>query len=368
MVVFKDLTLREGSQVPGLIIGDDAGRAVLEALADLGVECVELAFPRASPRAGWYRHADELGLRTAALARAVEADVEAALAVAPDEVEVMMNSSAIQLEHALGKSATEAESLLVENVERVVDSGVDAGVTLMDAMRAETATLHALARAAVEAGATCITLADTTGSGTPRGVAETVEGVVDAVDGEATVAIHTHDDKGVATANAAVAIDAGAERVDATVAGVGERAGNAPLEEVAVLLAEDDEPIDLDRGDLIPACRRVADALGLDVSPDKPILGDRVYQHESGMHTAAMLVEPATFEPFDPTTYGGTRDLRFGEGTGRGAVRRLLSRVGEEPTDEAVEAALETLRAAAADAGEPLSLVQALDVLREAAE
>lgn len=354
MVEFKDLTLREGSQVPALDITESAGRDVLDELASLRIDCVEVSFPRAHSRESWYRHADALGLRTSALARATASDVDAALAVNPDEVEVIMTSSDVQLEHALGKSREEARAALVENVNRTLDAGVDAGATLMDAIRADNGFLIICARAAVDAGASHVTLADTTGAGTPEMVRETVAAIVDAVGADANIALHTHDDLGVSTANAATGVAAGATRVDATVGGIGERAGNAPLEEVAVLLAERGDDVELNRDELVPICRRIHEHLGVDVPPGKSVLGERAYRHESGIHTAAMLCDPSTYEAFDPATYGGQRKLLFGADTGRGAVRALLSDCGVEPTDDVVSSALDAIRDAAAETGDPL--------------
>lgn len=365
MISFKDLTLREGSQVPGMEITKQQGREVLGDLAQLEVDRVEVSFPRAHPRESWYRRADDLGLRTAALARAVPADVEAALAVDPDEIEVMINSSDVQLEHALGMSREEARDRLVSTVKLALDSDVPVGVTLMDAMRADANYLAETARAAVDAGASHVTLADTTGAAFPEIVAETVSAVVEAVGDEAAVGVHTHDDMGVATANAAVGVAAGATRVDATVAGIGERAGNAPIEEVAVLLAErgDGPAIDLDG--LVPTCRRVCERLDVSIPPGKSVIGEHAYRHESGMHTAAMLREPRTYEPFDPSTYGGSRELLFGGDTGRGAVRALLREVDVEPTDERVSEIQAALTRAASEKGEPLDEAEARQIVTE---
>lgn len=364
MTEFKDLTLREGSQIPGLDISEETGLRVLDELAVLDVPCVEVSFPRASPHESWYRRADDLGLRTAALARSTPADVDAALSVTPDEIELLVPGSDVQLEYALGTSREEARRLLVEHVERALDGGVDVGVTLMDAMRADDEFLTACARAAVDAGATHVTLADTTGSGTPERVRETVDAIVEAVGGEA-VTIHPHDDMGTATANAAIGVSAGATSVDATVGGIGERAGNAPLEEVAVLLAErGDEPA-LALEELVPACRRVHELLGLDVPPEKPIVGERVYRHESGLHTAAMLREHSTYEAFDPHDYGGRRELLFGTNTGQGAVRALLADSGIEPTDERTSDALDAIHAAAVAKGELLDETEARELVQD---
>lgn len=365
MVGFKDLTLREGVQVPGLQISEKTGKEVLERLAALDIGRVEVSFPRAHPRESWFRHADDLGLRTAALARAVHGDIDAALGVAPDEIEVIVTSSNVQLEHALGKSQAEAREMIVSNVERALDGGVDAGVTLMDAMRAEHEFLADTARAAVDAGAKHVTLADTTGAGTPETTSRVVTAVAEAVGDDASIAVHTHDDMGVATANAAAGVAAGATAVDATVGGIGERAGNAPLEEVAVLLSERGAEPEIALDGVVPACRHVYELLGVDIPPGKPIIGDRAYRHESGMHTAAMLAEPSTYEAFPPAKYGGQRALLFGGDTGRGAVRALLEAAGVEPTDEMVADCLAALKDAAAENGGPLSHDEARHVISD---
>lgn len=360
-IAFKDLTLREGQQVPGLDISEEAGKRVLEALADSEVGCVEVAFPRARKRASWFRHADDLGLRTAALARAVPADVDAALTVDPDEVEVIVTASDVQLEHALGKTREEAMDLLEENLERALD-GADAGATLMDAVRADNDFLQRGARLVEEIGGKHVTLADTTGSGTPHDIRETVAAVREAVDID--IAVHTHDDLGVAAANSIAGVDAGADSVDATVGGIGERVGNAPMEEVAVLLRQRGERPALATGELVPACRRVYDALDIAVPENKPVLGDRAYRHESGMHTAAMLRDPTTYEPFDPADYGGRRELLFGEGTGRGAARALLREAGIDATDETVATALDVIGEQAAEKGAPLTQEEAIEAIQ----
>lgn len=355
MVAFKDLTLREGAQVPGLQISETAGRRVLTQLAELNIGRVEVAFPRAQPRESWFRHTDDLGLRTAALARALPKDIDAALKVDPDEIEVIITTSDVQLEYALGKSKDEARDLLVSNVERAIDGGVDAGVTLMDAMRADNEYLAETAHAASEAGAKHVTLADTTGAGTPSIVSETVTTVIDSVANDVAIAIHTHDDMGVATANAVAGVDAGASAVDATVGGIGERAGNAPLEEVAILLAERGDTPELALDELVPACRAVHESLGVDIPPGKPVIGNRAYRHESGMHTAAMLNEPSTYEPFNPAKYGGDRELLFGEDTGRGAVRALLKDAAIKPTPDRVDETLAAIRGKATEKNGPLT-------------
>lgn len=363
-VEFTDLTLREGPQSPGFELDEQTGKEVLTNLAELGVDWVEIAFPRAEKRESLFRHADRLGLRTVALARAVEADLDAALAVNPDAVEIDVVASDVQLEHALGKSRAESRELLEQSVEYVTGRGVDAGVTLMDAIRADNAFLRELARSVADVGGKHVTIADTVGCGWPNRVAQTVGAIADEVGGEIDIAIHTHDDMGVAAANALAGVEAGATMVDATVAGVGERAGNAPLEEVAVLLSESGAgKTALNVGNVIRICQKIAEALELDLPETKPLLGPHVFSHESGMHTAAMLREPSTYEPFDPGRYGSSRELLFGSGTGRGSARELLRKLDIEPTDQAVAEALQKIEDAAEREGRPLRQREALEYL-----
>lgn len=368
MTGLKDVTLREGAQVPGLDIGDEQGRAVIEALAALGIDRVELSFPRATPRESWYRAAERHGLQTAALARSIPADVEAALAVEPDEIEIIITTSEVQLEHALGQSPQTAATMMHDAVELAADGGVRVGVTLMDAIRADEEILDRYAETAVEAGASHVTVADTTGVGDPSSVAETVRGVVETVGHEAGVTIHPHDDMDVGAANAKAGVEAGADSVDATVGGLGERAGNAPLEAVAVLLAEHGDPFDIDHETLTPVCRRIHEILDVPLDPTTPVIGEAVHRHESGLHTAAMLRDPAAYEGFDPTRYGANRHLLFGRGTGSGAVRAMLADAGIEPTDDRVTRALGAIHDAATDRDEPLSEQVARDIVHESVE
>lgn len=368
MTGLKDVTLREGAQMPGLDISDEQGRAVIEALASLGVERVELSFPRATPRESWHRAAERHGLETAALARSIPADVEAALAVEPDEIEIIITTSAVQLEHALGESREAAETMMCEAVELAADGGVRVGVTLMDAIRADRDVLDSYAETAAVAGASHVTVADTTGAGDPSSVAETVRGVVETVGHGVDVTIHPHDDMDVGAANAKAGVEAGADSVDATVGGLGERAGNAPLEVVAVLLAEHGDPFDIDHEQLTPVCRRVHELLDVPLDPTTPVIGEAVHRHESGLHTAAMLRDPTAYEGFDPTRYGADRHLLFGHGTGSGAVRAMLADAGIEPTDDTIARALDAIQEAATDRGEPLAEQEAREIVHEHVE
>jgi isopropylmalate/homocitrate/citramalate synthase len=244
-------------------------------------------------------------------------------------------------------------SMLGEAVDYVQDHGVPVHVTLADAFRTEHD--HLVEIIETLPNVAFVSLADSVGARTPA----TVQAYLDGLDGHVDfdrLGVHFHDDMGCATANALAAYHAGVGKADVSVAGLGERAGNSALEEVAVACTVDHgDDLGLDSGELVPVCRGVLDTLGEAYGERKAVLGAKVAEHESGIHTAAMLSDPATLEPFAPDLFGGQRRLVFGKPTGGGSARHLLRRAGIEPDEETVTAYLDALAAAG-----PLDLDDAL--------
>ncbi|WP_129115690.1 LeuA family protein [Halegenticoccus tardaugens] len=338
-----DVTLREGDQMPGRSYSVEQKAEAGLALDRLGVDFVEAGFPATGEkdRRAVAELADAAEADVAAIARAVPADVEAALEAEADVISVFGPVSSLQLEHALGKTREEMLDAMRDAVDLAHSGGARVHLSLVDAFRTER-------RYVVDAcerfsDAEYVVLADTVGVRTPRSVASTLAALGESVD-LGRVGVHFHQDLGVATANVLAAYEAGAGKADVSVASLGERAGNAALEEVVVAgTIEHGESFGVDAARLVPACREVLSALGERVDARKPILGREVAEHESGIHTAAMLGEPGVFEPFDPADFGGERRLVFGAGTGRGGARGLLERAGFEPTDRRVESLLSAL-------------------------
>ncbi|MFC5969899.1 LeuA family protein [Halomarina salina] len=334
-----DLTLREGEQRPGRDYSVDQKVAVARDLDDLGVPLVQLGFPVGDLDVKAVTERLALDARTVGIARAIPGDVEAAVEAGVDVVDVFAPTSDRQRERLLGATPEEARESIEEACDVARDAGVAVHFSAMDGFRTDPETLN---RITADLDAEYVTLADTVGARTPSGVVSTL----DELDRDpADLGVHFHDDLGVATANALAAVEWGVEKVDASVGGVGERAGNTSLEQfVAAAVAEPGTPdpgVDLDR--LIPTCERVLDRLDESVPESRPLLGSEVFSHESGLHTAAMLDDPATFEPFDPARFGGERHLVFGAASGRGAARGLLARADREVTDERVAALLDVL-------------------------
>lgn len=352
-----DLTLREGEQRPGVRYSVEGKIEAVRELDSLGVDYVQIGFPVADGRTAEICDSVDLTASTTGIARAVPSDVNAAIEAGVDIVDLFAPTSDRQIEHVLGTDREALSKTVAETADIAHDHGVEVHFSAMDGFRTEPSALDDLF-ATVDAQ--LYTIADTVGSRTPAGVIDFLE----ALETERSrIGVHFHDDLGVGTANALAAARLGVGKVDVSVAGLGERAGNAALEEFVAAAAVGDEPFDvtIDRERLLPVAHRVLDALDEDVEPGKPLLGTEVFAHESGLHTAAMLDDPSTFEPFDPAQFGGERRLLFGSATGRGAARRIIERTDREATQERVDRLLDRIR----ESTRELTLEEALSVAEE---
>jgi isopropylmalate/homocitrate/citramalate synthase len=346
-VSLRDVTIREGAQMPGRRYVVEDRVAAGRALDRLGVDAIQAGFPAVgeTDREAIRRlAADGLSADVVGIARARVGDVEAALDAEADVIEVFVPTSDRQLEAVLGVSHETALSMTGEALDRAREGGTAVHLTLVDGFRTDPERLAETV--AAFPSVPTVTVADTVGARTPDRVRAVVAGLLDrGVDG-GRLGVHFHDDLGVATANTLAAVTAGATTADVSVAALGERAGNAALERVVIADAVGGAggfTPDLDRSALLPTCRSVLETLGEDIDPRTPVLGEAVTTHESGIHTAAMLRDPGTFEPFDPAEFGGERRLVFGPGSGRGSARALLDRAGVDPTAERVARLLDLL-------------------------
>jgi isopropylmalate/homocitrate/citramalate synthase len=342
-VQISDVTLREGDQQPGTDYGVDQKIEVGRLLDRLGIDFVQAGFPITgeTDRRAIRGLSGELEADVVGLARALPSDIEAAASADADVVDIIIPASAKQRPYVVGGTREEVFETAREAVNIATDQGLSVHLSLMDAFRSETETVLKYYKELPEV--LCITLADTVGVAVPSQVRSFLEGVVDAVD-PGRVGAHFHNDLGVATANSLAAGEVGVEKVDVSVSAIGERAGNAPLEELVMagtVGGTVEFNIEIER--LLPVCTEILKVLGESAPSNKPGLGERVFAHESGLHTAAMLDDPSAFEPFDPGRFGGSRRLIFGEQTGRGAARKLLKRADRDLSDELVAELLSTL-------------------------
>jgi 2-isopropylmalate synthase len=253
-------------------------------------------------------------------------------------VHVFVSTSDVQLEDSMHATRDEAKERAIESIERVKEAGVECMFSPMDATRTDEAFLLEIVEETAAAGADWINIPDTTGVATPTRFGRVTAKVVEAAEG-ARVDVHTHDDFGLAGANALAGFEAGASQAQVSVNGIGERAGNAAYEEVVMAL---ESLYDLDTGidttQITELSRLIEEKSDVPVPGNKPVVGDNAFSHESGIHAAGVIENADTFEPgvMTPEMVGAERELVLGKHTGTHSVRERLEEAGFDPTDEEV--------------------------------
>jgi 2-isopropylmalate synthase len=342
-----DTTLRDGEQSPGFSMNTEEKIRMARQLAALDVDVIEAGFPIASR--GDLEAVRQVAkeIRTvpiAALARAKKEDVSAAIEAlepaAEPRLHVFLATSDLHLRVKLNmtrEQALEAIQSMIQygrqHVGEVEFSAEDAGRTDIDF-------LCEVCRVAVEAGATILNLPDTVGYAVPEEYGTMFTKVREFLgDPEGiTLSAHCHDDLGLAVANSLAAVRAGVRQIECTVNGIGERAGNASLEEVVVALAVRKESFGVTTGirleELFPASRMLSEITGAQVAPNKAIVGSNAFAHEAGIHQDGIIKNPLTYEIISPQTVGvPARSLVLGKHSGRNALRLSLRDLGYEAND-----------------------------------
>ncbi len=350
-----DTTLRDGEQAPGAGLTASEKLEVARQLARLRVDVIEAGFPAASPGdfEAVRRIAQETkgGIAVAALARCRDGDpqraVEAISAAERPHLHLFIATSDIHLKHKLRLSREQA----LDEARRWVSwarqtLGPDAEIEFSaeDASRTEEAFLLQVYRAVVEAGASTVNIPDTVGYAIPAEFGRLVGSVVDLVGAEATVSVHCHNDLGLATANTLAAVQAGARQVEVTINGLGERAGNASLEEVVMALRTrptqfPDLASSVQTDQITSASRLVSYLTGFAIQPNKAIVGANAFAHESGIHQDGFLKNPLTYEIMTPQSVGlSGSTLSIGKLSGRRGLQGKLRELGHEVDGEALDA------------------------------
>ncbi|HOV81990.1 MAG TPA: 2-isopropylmalate synthase [Methanothrix sp.] len=326
---FLDTTLRDGEQTPGVSLGMDEKLAIAQGLDSLGVDVIEAgsAMTSEGERLSIKAIAD-FGLKAeiCSYVRALKPDIDAALGCDVDSVHLVVPVSDLHIERKLKSDRKSVVDLAVQVTEYAKDHGLLVELSGEDASRADLDYLIGLYMAGIEAGADRLAFCDTVGVLVPEVTAHTFSRLSQL---DAPVSIHCHNDFGMATANTVAALRSGACQAHVTVNGIGERAGNASLEEVVMTL---ESLYKIDTGikcqDIYQLSRTVSRLTALPLAPNKAIVGENAFTHEAGIHVHGLLADTSTYEPIHPESVGRKRRIVLGKHAGRSSVELALREFG----------------------------------------
>ncbi len=349
-VLIFDTTLRDGEQAAGATMTVEQKVEIAHQLDRLGVDIIEAGFPISSPGelASVQRIATEVTRPIiCALCHANNAAVDAARDSLKDaarpRIHVFLSTSEIHLLHQLRKDREEVLNLACENVARARGYCEDVEFSPMDATRSDPDYVHRLLEATIDAGASTVNIPDTVGYTTPEEFYQLIRGIVENVRNihKARISVHCHNDLGMAVANSLAAVRAGARQVECTINGIGERAGNASLEEVAMAIKTRSDFYGLETNintrEIYRTSRLVSDLSGMSVQPNKAIVGANAFRHQSGIHQDGILKMRETYEIMDARELGwpsGGAEIVLGKTSGRHGFKARLEALGYDLTEE----------------------------------
>lgn len=338
MVKILDSTLRDGEQTPGISFTPAQKLEIAKALDELGVDIIEAGTPATSEgeKEAIKKIASE-GLRAeiCCFSRCLKQDLDLALDCEVDSVHLVIPTSDLHLQTKLKKTREEARRMALESVEYALKHGLIVEFSAEDGTRSDKSFLFSLLSEGIEVGAQRVCICDTVGVLTPERSFELFSEAVKTL--KAPVSVHCHNDFGMATANSLAAIRAGASEVHVTVNGIGERAGNAALEEVVMaleILHGVKTGIKLEK--IYEISKLVEKFSKIPVQPNKAIVGDNAFAHEAGIHVHGILENPCTYEPFNPELVGRSRRIIIGKHTGSHALEYQLQKWGISATSEQI--------------------------------
>ncbi len=350
-VVIFDTTLRDGEQSPGCSMTVEEKLKVAEVLEGMGVDVIEAGFPIASE--GDFQAVQAIAKKVknsvvCGLARASAADIDrAAEALAPAErrrIHTFISTSPLHMKYKLQMDPEEVHRRVIESVTRARRYTDDVEWSCEDGSRSERDFLFRCIESAIRAGATTINIPDTVGYAYPEEFADLIRAIKNNVPNidKAVISVHCHNDLGLAVANSLLAVKAGARQIECTITGIGERAGNAALEEIVMAIRTRNDLLPFRNRivtqDIMKASRLVSAITGFNVQPNKAIVGANAFAHESGIHQDGMLKHAGTYEIMRPEDVGLVKSsLVMGKHSGRHAFRKKLAELGYELGENALE-------------------------------
>lgn len=358
-IIIFDTTLRDGEQSPGASLNMNEKLEVARQLAVLGVDVIEAGFPISSP-------GDFEAVRTVAksikgpvicgLARAIEKDIDAACNAVKysdrPRIHVFLATSKIHMKYKLKKAEDEILRLAVSSVKYARAKCADIEFSPEDASRTERDFLYKVVEAVIDAGASTVNIPDTVGYSTPFEFASIIRGIKEHVPniGKCVISVHCHNDLGLGVSNSLAAVLSGARQVECTVNGLGERAGNASLEEIVMAVKTRTDIFkevhtDINTKEIYKTSRLVSKLTGMPVQPNKAIVGSNAFAHESGIHQDGVLKERVTYEIMKPEDVGFEETkLVLGKHSGRHAFGERLRKLGFDLAKDQIDKAFERFK------------------------
>src|SRR5450755_4288312 len=360
-VLIFDTTLRDGEQSPGISLNTQEKLEIAGQLARLGVDVIEAGFPITSP--GDFEAVQEIARRVvdpvppviAGLARTHAADIDAAWNAVKDaarpRIHTFISTSDIHIRHQLQTTREDVKGQARAAVAHAKQYLDDVEFSPMDATRADLEFTAEVCQIAIDEGATTINIPDTVGYTMPHEYTAYLERLYELVPGlrDVVLSVHCHDDLGLAVANSFAGVRAGARQVECAINGIGERAGNASLEEIVMLLHTRRADIGLhtrvNTREIARTSRLVSRLTGYSVQPNKAIIGRNAFAHESGIHQDGVLKECTTYEIMDATTVGlEANSIVLGKHSGRHALQQALAELGFEVSGQTLNTAFKRFK------------------------
>ena len=360
-VRFLDTTLRDGEQSAGIGMTVEEKLEIAKQLQKLRVDIIEAGFAASSP--GDFRAVNNIAAEVkgpiiASLARAHPNDVdqawEAVKVAESPRIHVFLSSSEIQVMHQLRKNREEVMEMAISMVERAKKYCSDVEFSPMDATRTDPEYLFQMLEAVIRAGATTINIADTVGYAIPSSFAQLLKNIQENVAGveNVTLSVHCHNDLGLAVSNSLAAVEAGARQVEGCINGIGERAGNASLEEIIMALDTRKDLFNIDIGidttQIYPTSRLVSRITGMAVQANKAVVGENAFRHASGIHQDGVLKDRSTYEVMQPERVGVPgNSLVLGKLSGRAGLQSRLEALGYMLSRDEISNVFESFKALA---------------------